>query len=179
MPKIPREAIQSDSRTLYLGIDPGSANGGIALIAPSSNTVLVWSMPTLTEQDLWRTIRGCTGQSDVVNAVIEWVHPAIQGIGKSAQSKLYGNYMACRMAMTAADIPFEDRMAAKWQAALGIQKRAKSETDTKWKDRLRGVAQRLYPNLPVWDSTLKIQREVCDALLIATYSLRKHTGTLG
>lgn len=177
MPPIPRiDKPEPTPRTMYLGIDPGSSNGGIALIDTSTNSVFVWSMPSLTEQDLWRVLRGLPKGTQ---AVIEWVHPAIQGIGKSAQSKLYGNYMACRMAMTAADISFEDKMAAKWQAALGIQKRGKSENQNKWKDRLRGAAQRLYPSLPVWMQTLKVQREVCDAILIATYSLRKNTGTLG
>lgn len=188
MPQIPNRTRTTE--TLYLGIDPGSSNGGIALIRPTSlrglQDVECWSIPQ-TEQDLWRLIKTVTvdpfslrSNSSRVNvkAVIEWVHPAIQGIGKSAQSKLYGNYMACRMALTAAEIPFEDCMAAKWQAALSIPKRSKAENQNKWKDRLRGAAQRLYPKLPAWTETLKVQREVCDAVLIATYCLRKHTGTL-
>jgi len=130
-------------------------------------------MPT-TEFDIFSHLSGhITGTV----AVIEWIHPAIFQIGKLQMSKLYGSYMALRMALTAAHIPFEDVRAEVWQQGIGIRKK-KGEKQAKWKDRLRGKAQQLFPQLPIWNETLEKQRAIAYALLIAHYCKLKHTGTL-
>lgn len=160
-------------RVAYVGIDPGVV-GGLAVINPPLGkrlgSVALIPMPP-TERDIWDWIRG-GGDRDPTHAMIEWIHPAIQGIGKSQMSKLYGNYMQLRMALTAADIPFEDVKPRMWLRALGISPRKKTETRTQWKNRLKAKAQGLYPDL-------KITLATADALLIATFCQRKHEGTLG
>ncbi len=52
-----------------------------------------------------------------------------------------------------------------WQGGLGISPRKKSESTTDWKNRLKSVAQSLFPDTQV---TLK----TADALLIAEYCRR-------
>lgn len=158
----------------YLGIDPGK-NGGIALIWHDGEIEL-WPMPS-TELDTWYVfnVLPCTSQTI---AVIEWIHPAIQGIGKSQMSKLYGNYTSLRMALIAVRVPFEDVKPLEWQRGLGISSRKKTESTIQWKDRLRAKAQQLFPKLEIWKQTKTEQRQVCDALLIAEYLRRKDQGKL-
>lgn len=164
---------------IYLGIDPG-LSGGICelrlvparpLCPPIWEAVELHPMPT-TEWELWQLFAGWK-DGVTARAIIEWIHPAIQGIGKSPMSKLYGNYMACRMGLTAAGISFEDVKPLRWQTTLGIERRKKTENTRQWKDRLRARAQQLFPTLSVWkEETLAVQRSVCDALLIAEYCRR-------
>lgn len=177
--------LKSKVPTLYVGIDPG-VNGGIAYLGNHS-PLIGCAMPA-TERDLWKIFkvlgepleyRGLgTSPSCLVVAVVEWIHPAIQGIGKADMSKLYGNYMQCRLSLTAAQIPFETVMPKDWQRALGISPRKKGETVTKWKDRLRGRAQQLFPRLSCWDLSVTEQRKLSDAILIAEFCRRKHEGLL-
>lgn len=161
MPKI-------ESDPIFIGIDPGK-NGGIVWCI--GNILRIHRMPD-TERGIWESI-ALLGSGNSF-AQIEWIHPAIQGIAKGGMSKLYGNYMALRMALTAAGIPFEHIMPRKWQSNLGIQSRKKTENGNKWKDRLRNHAQQLFPKLDVWEENLGYQRAVCDALLIAENCRRTH-----
>ena len=154
---------------IIIGIDPG-ASGGIAVISRSGE-VEVFKMPA-TERDLWELIESLTN-GHCSFAYIEWIHPAIQKIGKSPMSKLYGNYKALRMALTAADIPLEAVQPVKWQPAMGISKRGKTETQTKWKNRLKARAQELFPPSR---GIKKITLAVADALLIAEYGRRLRNG---
>jgi len=151
---------------IYLGIDPGKS-GGIAYIV--QRRVVCLPMPR-TERDTWEVInrlilKNCKG------AMIEWIHPAIPGIGKSQMSKLYGNYMQLRGFLIATGISFEDVKPVAWQRGLGISPRKKTETRTQWKNRLKAKAQELFPELTITLAT-------SDALLLAEYCRRKRTGTL-
>ncbi len=151
-----------------IGIDPG-VSGGIAVINGICE-VEAFKMPP-TERDIWELIEFFASGHRAF-AYIEWIHPAIQKIGKSPMSKLYGNYMALRMALIAAGIPFETVQPVKWQPAMGIAKRGKNETQTKWKNRLKARAQQLFsPSTGVKKVTLA----VADALLIAEYGRRERT----
>ena len=153
---------------IIIGIDPG-ASGGIAAIN-SDSEIEAFKMPA-TERDIWELIEWLADGHRPVFAYIEWIHPAIQKIGKSPMSKLYGNYMALRMALTAAGIPFETVQPVKWQPAMGISKRGKTETQTKWKNRLKARAQQLFPPT----QGIKMTLAVCDALLIAEHGRRERT----
>jgi hypothetical protein len=157
---------------IHIGIDPGKT-GGLTAIFPGGP--LVAEMPT-TERDLWDWISGFGKLDATVSATVEWINPAIQAIGKSHMSKLYGNYAAIRMALIGCKIPFEAVQPQKWQPALGIPKRSPSETVTRWKDRLRGLAQQLYPDLPCWEWKLENQRNVSDSILIAHYGKSRREG---
>lgn len=156
----------------FIGVDPGKSGGLVDVIFCNTGyqKVSLTLMPE-TERDLWDWFDMRTPTIPTF-AYIEWIHPAIQGIGKSAQSKLYGNYLSLRMALTAAGIPFEDVKPLQWQRAFSIPPRKKSEKTTQWKHRLRGKAQQLFPTLDVWGKTKEIQLAVCDALLIAEHCRR-------
>ena len=87
-----------------------------------------------------------------------------------------GNGMI-KMGLTAAGIPRDKPVSPrKWQEHFGIKKKAKSETKTEFKDRLRQKAQELFPGLQLWSTpkSLTKQRAICDALLIAEYTRRHH-----
>jgi hypothetical protein len=144
----------------YLGIDPGKS-GGIVLLSDDRIVKHIEPMPS-TGRDIWNLIYQLG--TDAV-ALVEWVHPAIQGTGKSSMSKLYGNYKELRMALIASSTPFEDVNAVKWQRAMGISPRKKTENQSQWKNRLKAKAQELFPSTSI---TLK----TCDALLIAEYLRR-------
>ena len=167
--------------SIYIGVDPG-ASGGLAVILteavlrtdrPIDVRVEHSSMPS-TEKDIWewfqqfinnRSIRG-------IFAVIEKVQGYIgQRQPGSAMFKFGYNAGMLHGFLTTARIPYEEITPQRWQKALGITPRKKKESRTVWKNRLKLKAQQLYPNE-------KITLAVADALLIATYCMRKQTGTL-
>lgn len=150
---------------IFIGIDPG-VNGGIAVIQDSFSSIELTSMPD-NEMTIWNTLRGYPTQARCI-AVIEKIPTAIFGVDKSSCSKLYGSYMSLRMALIASGIKFDAVPAKNWQKVAQIPSRAKGETTTKWKNRLKDRAKYLYPN--VGGITLK----TCDALLIAYYCKTIH-----
>lgn len=148
----------------YLGIDPG-IGGGVALIV-KGKIHSVSDMPS-TEKDFHTLIKNFSQQWDIL-AAIELIPTAIFGVGKTSMSKLYGNYMACRMVMVCNNIPFTEVGAKVWQAKIGIAKKPKEATNI-WKDRLRQKAQNLYPEFNWDDYGVTFQRTWSDAILIARY----------
>lgn len=158
----------------YIGIDPG-VNGGIAIIGSGRDVlgpnVILYPMPA-TETDIWEIINVTTGLlNEPRRAAIEWVNPAYQGCSKSANSKLYGNFMGCRMALIAAGISFDIVTPQKWQKGLGIKPGGKDKNRTKWKNLLKAKAQQLFPNQ-------KITLKTADALLICEFLRRFNEGLL-
>jgi len=87
------------------------------------------------------------------------------GVGKASMSKLYGNYKQLRMAVIANDYRLVEVKPKAWQHAMGISPRAKSDTPTQWKNKLKGAAQELFPNV-------KVTLATADALLIAEHCRR-------
>lgn len=206
MPPIPRiEKPQPAPRTMYLGIDPGKA-GGLVLL--DRTKVELYQMPQ-TEKDLWNIVwRAGTEEYQMDSILKNYVkHPIVCCIEQvstspqmgvvSAGSFMYG-FGLLKMALTAAEVPFEDVRPQVWQKALRIPprdngkkvkvknakgklvtKKVGGETDSQWKDRLRRKAQQLYPKLDIWQATLTAQRGIADALLIAHYCREKHQGRLG
>lgn len=157
------------SQTVYGGIDPGGA-GGFAFIYGDGLQPRIETLPTPgTQRDVCDLLRL---RRENLTATVEWIHPAIPAIGKAPMAKLYGSYMSLQMALTALEIPFEIVQPVKWQHALGISRRGKTETTVQWKNRLKARAQQLFPQHPV---TLK----TADALLISQYCRLKATGKLG
>lgn len=155
----------------YIGIDPGN-EGGIAII--TGHGIELIQMPDTLLQ-LWEIIAPLRGFSQ---AVIEQVHSMPkQGV---ASSFTFGkNYGSLLMALTAAQIPFEEVRPQVWQKCLCISPRKKDEPKGKLKLRLLKKAQQLYPTLWHWrePKSKGKQLAVCDALLIATYCQRIHRGT--
>jgi len=151
----------------YIGVDPGQSGG---LILLDDTMVKSTPMPE-TERDIWDWFDHIRQTTDIApRAMIEKVH-SMPKQGVASSFKFGRGYGGLRMALIAAGIPFEEVTPQAWQKALAIPKRSKTETPVQWKNRLKALAQQLYPDIKV---TLKL----ADALLIATYCQRKHTGTL-
>lgn len=166
MPKAPSKYHPAESH--YWGIDPG-ASGGLALLSPDG-TVQTWKMPA-TERDLFEILQENRGSHTW--AVVEQVGGFIKGnpAPGSAMFNFGKGYGMILMALTALSISYEICTPQRWLKGLAISTRKKTESKTQWKNRLKGAAQRAYP-------TVTLTLATADALLIATYCQRKHTGTL-
>lgn len=83
---------------------------------------------------------------------------------------LYGSYRDLRTMLLCSGIDYADCPPKRWQQGLGIEPRIREETDTVWKNRLKAVAQGLFPDVKVtlWNA---------DAILIAEYCRRVHAKT--
>lgn len=148
---------------VFVGIDPGK-QGGIAAITSGGIVVNVGMMPE-TDLDLWKLISGMDG---VTFTVVEKVW-GMAGEGGAASFTFGKGYGSILMALTASKRSFLEVTPREWQKHYQITPKKKGETKPQHKEKLRVKAQQLFPTLSVWDSTLKIQRAVCDALLIAMY----------
>lgn len=175
----------------FIGVDPG-ASGGIAVIYPSGHLKAI-AMPK-TEQDVWRWFSelsppslmmvemGEDGetldvQPVIVHAVIEKVGGYIGGgegekgggaANGSSMFKFGTSYGGLRMALIAAEIPFEEKTPQTWQKTFSLSK-AKGESKTSFKNRLKAKAQQLFPSGSITLAT-------ADAILIAEYCRRVYGG---
>lgn len=155
MPKIERMAV---------GVDPG-AKGALASLYRGK--VTLQPLAELTLHDLWHFIQDHC-QHVPSFAHLEKVNGyGVSGVKQSAPAMFnFGtSYGGVRMALVAAGIPYEEVTANVWQKGLGIQPRQKGETKTQWKNRLKAVAQRLFPQV-------HLTLETCDALLLAEHCRR-------
>lgn len=171
MPKIATHPTTSVSFPMrFIGVDPG-ASGGLACISGYPQ-VRQWTVETIkmpeTDADLLEWLRE---RSFNACAVLERVGGFIQGnpTPGSAMFNFGANFGALRMALTAAAIPFDVIIPAKWQRGVGVTPRGKDEKKTSHKNRLKARAQQLFPGV-------KITLAVADALLIAAYC-RQTKGT--
>jgi Holliday junction resolvasome RuvABC endonuclease subunit len=144
----------------YMGIDPGQS-GGIALIRGTGKVLILETMPS-TERDIWLLLKSLEELPHKV--YIEKVH-AMPQQGVSSTFKFGVGYGGLRMALTAAGIPFDEVTPQLWQKALGVVKRAKTESKNDHKKKLLQKAQQLFPNV-------KITLKTADALLLAEYCRR-------
>jgi hypothetical protein len=148
----------------YYGVDPGK-QGGIVVLWEGQ---IIQSCKTPeTERDAWELFTNYP--VDRCFAVIERISPGFPGTGKSSIAKLYGHYRMLRAYLVAAGIKFEDPTPAQWQRGLGLVGRGRTESRTEFKNRLKGVAQRLYPSY-------KVTLNISDAMLMAEYGRRRKTG---
>lgn len=153
----------------FVGIDPGQS-GGIATLREGKLEHI--SLPG-TDRELWECLRWL-GQENWSTAIIERVTGYMPGSAGNIGSAMFSfgcNYGKLLMALTAAEMPYEEIQPRQWQKALGIVAKDQAESKADFKRRLKVKAQQLYPNSNL---TLK----TCDAALIATYCQRKHQGTL-
>jgi hypothetical protein len=164
------------SAVCYLGIDPGTFGG---LVSIFSDRVAATPMPE-TDLERWSWFPYTDSDSNAGSqriAVIEKVSASPQ-MGVTSAFTFGCGYGKLLMALTACGIQFEEVRPQVWQKALGIPKRARDEKQPAFKVRLLKKAQQLYPQLDVWKEPKYKQLAVADALLIATFCMRKHTGTL-
>jgi len=165
----------------YIGIDPGKS-GGLVLLANGAPAVDISPMPS-TERDVWNWFRDRYNYAcdDSFYAVIEKVH-AMPGYGPicpackrqrnqgvASTFKFGVGYGGLRMALIGIGIPFEEVTPQRWQKDLAIPPKKKEESRTEFKNRLKAMAQQLFPGEHVTLATT-------DALLIGEYCRRKHRG---
>ena len=167
MPTLPNP-VRNPKATIYIGIDPG-ASGGIAWI--EGTEVQAVKMPS-TEHDIFDALHEIVhpvkyrgAHQPTVHASIEKVH-AMPKQGVSSTFKFGVNYGLLRGMLVALRVPFEEPTPQRWIKRLEIPNKKKSETPTQWKNRLKGRAQQLFPQV-------KITLSTSDALLIAEYTRRE------
>ena len=135
------------SKTI-VGIDPGDKHGGIAVVYEKSDGLInTFNMP-LTYPDIFnllKTFKGIPGQSSKVTA----------NFGR------HNGHL--EMALYALEIPTVKVTPAKWMKFYSNQVGTKGNlSKTEWKNKLKGLAQTLYPSE-------KITLATSDAILIAHY----------
>lgn len=149
---------------VFMGVDPG-ASGGLALVGRTAGLRRYVKMPD-TVRDLWETVKEWRTEYKVQFAILEKVGGYVgSGQPGSSMFKFGQSYGLLLMSLTAAGIPFEEVTPQKWLKEYSMVK-AKEETPTSWKNRLKQKAQMLFP------SDIGITLAVCDAILIAEYCRR-------
>lgn len=177
---------------IYIGVDPGR-HGGMTAISGSNFYSI--EMPD-TERGILRWFQKWTKYvgDPGVHVVIEKIGGYTGHPQPGAYMFNFGrNSGHLEMAATAAELPWEFCTPQRWQNALGIPPRKKhdkkktvvltrgprkgqtvvkkygGETDKEWKERLRKVAERIFPRE-------EITLGIADASLLARYSLLKENG---
>lgn len=150
---------------LNLGIDPG-ASGGIAALRADGSIASLAKMPE-TDRDLVDAFKGFKSLDAHVFAMMERVNAGVFGrpgakMGVVSAFTFGGAYRAIKVALTAADIPFDEVMPLKWQNALSCRSRGN-------KNITKARAQQLFP-------LVKVTHATADALLIAEYGRRLRLG---
>lgn len=145
---------------VYIGIDPG-VGGGIAMIRDDGSLLSAVPMPE-TESDILEEIKAWNKHGLNARAALErvWSSP---GWGHAGAFTFGKNYGACRMALMAAQIPFEEVLPQRWQSNLGCR-------SGKDKNVTKRAAQNLFPRYT-------ITHAVADALLIAEFCRRQDRGS--
>jgi hypothetical protein len=149
---------------MWLGIDPG-ASGGIAVLS-LEHVLTTWKMPE-TEHDISNVFASIRGL--ISFAMIESVH-SLPKQGVSSTFAFGRNYGFLRGMLVGHKIPFEDVTPGKWQAALRVRA-IKDEAKTDHKNRLKGLAQQLFPHH-------HMTHAIADASLIVEYVYRVRKGII-
>lgn len=150
-----------------LAIDPG-LSGGIAWRLPNyiiGRGCLATNMPD-TEGDILQTLseykRTCDIEKWELVAYVEAVPIGMPGKG-AAMAKLNSNAAFIRGCLMALGVRIIMVRPTEWQSFYNLGKRSGCKSDSEWKGKLKGEAQRRFPNLKV---TLK----TADALLLLEYA---------
>lgn len=162
--------------TIYIGIDPGKS-GGLVALDENGKVVQVTSMLE-TNREVLDWFMQFEGEQIV--GYLERVGGYSSGVegffSPPSAFKFGAGYGALEMALTAARIRYENPMPQKWMKALGVPPRKKVnkkyvESKTEYKNRLKAIAQRLFP-------AIKVTLAIADALLIAYYGWKTERGLL-
>ena len=149
--------------TTILAIDPG-VSGGIA-IWRESQPVNTAPMPP-TEGDVLNLLRELVVDPANTVAVVEQVGGYV-GKAQPASTAFtfgrgYGFTLGCLQTL---GVRVELVRPQKWQKALGLGSASGCASKSEWKNKLKALAQRLYPNL-------KPTLATADALLILDFAHR-------
>lgn len=153
----------------YIGIDPGSNSGCIALLSVDNDTIVGYATIEFGKHTLkeWYTeLLDFSNEYQCV-ATLEKVH-GMPGMSTVAVSTFMKNVGQIEMALVACAIPFTEATPQAWMKYYGMKKE-KTESKTEWKRRLRELLQRLLPDFHATNDT-------ADAMLIAYYTWKHETG---
>jgi len=143
----------------YCGIDPGLA-GGIAIL--EGDELYTFKMPE-TYPDIYETLKGLQSDFGGLKAVMERVGNGIPGQSSKATATFARHNGHLEMALYALGIQTEEVTPQKWQKFYSNQiGSSKGLTKVAWKNKLKGLAQRLYPRT-------KVTLNTADAILLAHY----------
>lgn len=164
MPKPPEKT--------YLGIDPGKQGGIVAL----KGTKIEWYLMPDTEIDLLTLLES---YADASYCCLENVGSR-PGEGHKGAFTFGEGFGRLKMGVLAVKVPFELVQPRTWQKLFKVKPKGSKETHRAFKDRIRQIAQRQFPRIPLWyeKGSLGKQRAMCDALLIAEYCRKLREGTL-
>lgn len=146
-----------------IGIDPGK-NGGIAILDDGELTELI-PMPA-TIRDIFNNIIDytCEPKYIVAHCCIYLEKVSARPGNGAASMFLFGQEFGwLQMAAAAAGCETHEVTPSKWQRAIGVAKRETNESHSHYKNRLKQMAQQLFP-------AKRFTLATCDAALIAYYA---------
>jgi hypothetical protein len=149
---------------MYIGIDPGSSSGCIAILIPKDDGIAFTytiEFSKMTTQEWFKELEELTHGENCF-CVLEKVH-AMPKMSVVAIGSFIRNVGHIEMALIALSIPFKEVTPQAWMKYYGM-KRDKEESKTEWKRRLRELLQRLMPEF-------KVSNDTADAMLIAHYAM--------
>lgn len=139
----------------FVGIDCGK-NGGIIILNKDGGVLENVKMPP-TMKELLDFLCKYGGRETI--CYLEKVH-ARPGDGAASMFKFGQGFGWLQMALLAAKVKTVEVLPNTWMRGLGIKSKKKDETKTAYKNRLKFVAEQLFPEqrVTLWNA---------DALLIA------------
>ena len=150
----------------YIGVDPGSSSGCIAIIYLNINgnierteTIEFAKHTTKEWFDKLKSIEEMEHPTGCM-AILEKVH-GMPSMGVTSVSVFMKNVGHIEMALLALEIPFKEVTPQTWMKHYGMKK-GKDESKPDWKRRLRERLQRIMPEF-------KCNNVNSDAMLIAYY----------
>lgn len=148
----------------YIGIDPGSVSGCIALIhldeKENIHYVETIEFAKHTTYEWYKKLK-INAENQTCLAILEKVH-GMPGMGVQSISAFMKNVGHIEMALLALKIPFKEVTPQTWMKHYGLKKE-KDESKPDWKRRLRERLQRIMPEF-------KVSNNTADAMLIAYYA---------
>ena len=150
---------------IVIGIDPG-INGGIAVLGDGGVVLDAVRMPA-TMMDIYDYLRGVVSNSVRAVCYMEKVGMGMPGQSSKATATFSRHCGHLEMALLALGVQTYEVTPQKWMKALGMGS-SKGFSKTEWKNKLKGVAQQLFP-------AQKVTLSTSDALLIAVYGKKQET----
>lgn len=152
----------------YLGIDPGSASGCIAILTTYKIKMgplyATLEFSKYTTKEWYDELRVLSGEDDIeIVAVLEKVH-GMPGMGVQSVTAFAKNVGHIEMALISLGIPFKEVTPQAWMKYYGLKK-GKDESKPDWKRRLREHLNRILPDF-------KCTNDTADAMLIAYYAMQ-------
>ena len=144
-----------------IGIDPGRA-GGISVLDEDGKVVELIKMPE-TMGDLLAVLEKYGGSESV--CYLEKVH-ARPSDGAASMFKFGQGFGWLQMALLAGRIRTVEVLPNTWMRGLGIKSKTATESKVQYKNRLKFVAEQLFPEqkITLWNADALLLSEYCRKL---------------